>query len=376
MKTYISSESVTCGHPDKICDQISDAILDACLEKDPNSRVACECMITTGTLIISWEITTQAKINYTKLARDIISNKIGYNSTDRTGFSGDDCGVHLLINTQSPDIAMGVDTGGAGDQGIMFGYASDENDAFMPMPIYLAHRLAERLEYVRKENILTYLLPDAKSQVTIEYNETGMIRVDTIVISNQHIEDISQELLKEWIQKEVIEPIVGKLIDSNTIIHINPTGKFHIWWPKGDCGLTWRKIIVDTYGGIGRHGWGAFSGKDPSKVDRSAAYIARYLAKNIVASWICSKCEIQLGYAIWVAQPVSIYLDCFGTEKVSVEFIIDTIKNNFDLSPKWIIEKLDLKKPQYLKTATYGHFGRDDVSWEMLDSVNLFKKSI
>lgn len=369
MKNYITSESVTCWHPDKICDQISDAILDACLEQDPNSRVACECMITTGCLVVSGEISTQANVNYQTVARDVISSKIGYNSTDRTGFSGDDCAINLLMNTQSPDIAMGVDVGGAGDQGIMFGYATNETKDYLPMPIYLAHKLAARLEQVRVEWILDYLLPDGKTQVTVEYEDGIAQRVDAIVVSSQHIAEISQEELKKWIMEEVIKPVVWELIDENTVFHINPTGKFCIWWPKWDCGLTGRKIIVDTYGGMARHGGGAFSGKDPSKVDRSAAYMARFLAKNIVANGACDKCEIQLSYAIGVAEPVSIFVDCFGTEKIEKEKIIEFIKENFDLSPKGIIEKLDLKKPQYLPTATYGHFGREEFAWEKIEKI-------
>ena len=372
MNYFITSESVTAGHPDKICDRISDAILDACLEQDPNSRVACEVMVTTWTVIVSWEITTKAQVNYTDLVRKTIK-EIGYNEPEAC-FDGDEVGVHLLINTQSPDIALWVDTGWAGDQGIMYGYATNESDNYLPLPINLAHKLAKQLHKVREDGTLPYLLPDGKTQVTIEFENHKPKRIDTIVISNQHRASVSQEELKKWIIKEVVKPIVWDLIDEKTILHINPTWKFVIWGPKWDCGLTWRKIIVDTYGWVGRHGWGAFSGKDPSKVDRSWAYIARYLAKNIVASGICDKAEIQLSYAIWVKEPVSIYVDCFGTEKVDRQKIIQAIKENFDLSPAWIIEKLDLKKPIYKKTTSYGHFGRDDVSWEALDSVDIFKK--
>lgn len=372
MKYFITSESVTAGHPDKICDRISDAVLDACLEQDPNSRVACETLVTTWTVIVSGEITTKAQVNYTELVRETIK-EIGYNEPEAC-FDGDEVWVHLLINTQSPDIAQWVDVGGAGDQGIMYGYATNESDNYLPLPINLAHKLAKRLHKVRAEKILPYLLPDWKTQVTVEFENYKPIRVDTIVISNQHRASIFQEELKNWIIKEVIEPVVWNMIDKDTILHINPTWKFVIWWPKWDCGLTWRKIIIDTYGWVWRHGWGAFSGKDPSKVDRSWAYIARYLTKNIVASGICDRAEIQLSYAIWVAKPVSIYVDCFGTEKVERQKIIETIKNNFDLSPSWIIKKLDLKKPIYKKTTSYGHFGRDDVSWEKLDSVEIFEK--
>lgn len=371
MKQFITSESVSSWHPDKICDRISDAVLDACLSQDPDSRVACETMTTTGTVIVSWEITTKANVNYTDLVRKTIC-EIGYDNPE-SYFDGNEVWVHLMINTQSPDIAVWVDTGWAWDQWIMYWFASDETPDFMPAPIYYAHKLAKRLEEVRKENILDYLLPDWKTQVTVEYENWELKRIDTIVISNQHKKNISLEELKKWIKKEVIDFVVWDLIDKNTILHINPTGIFNIWWPKWDCGLTWRKIIIDTYGWVWRHGGWAFSGKDPSKVDRSGAYIARYLAKNIVASGICKKCEIQVSYAIWVAKPTSIFVDCFGTQKVEIEKIIETIKNNFDLSPKWIIEKLDLKKPIYKKTSSYWHFWRNDVSWEKLDSVDIFK---
>lgn len=372
MKNYITSESVSSWHPDKICDQISDAILDACLKEDSFSRVACETLVTTGTVIVSWEITTKAKVNYTDLVRKTIC-EIWYNEAS-AWFDWNEVWVHLLINTQSPDIAQWVDIGWAWDQGIMYGYATNETQDFMPAPIYYSHKLAKRLEEVRKNNILDYLLPDWKTQVTVEYENDRIIRIDTIVISNQHRKNISQEELKKWIKEEVIDFILWDLIDENTKIYINPTGIFEIWWPKWDCWLTWRKIIVDTYGWVGRHGWWAFSGKDPTKVDRSGAYIARYLAKNIVASNICNKCEIQIWYAIWVAKPVSIYLDCFWTEKIEKSKIIETIKENFDLSPTWIIKKLDLRNPIYQKTATYWHFWRNDVSWESLDSINLFSK--
>ena len=372
MKYYITSESVTSGHPDKVCDQISDAILDECLKGDPNSRVACECLVTTWTIVVSGEITTESWVNFQDVARKVVRD-IGYNSLE-AGFSADDVSVQILINSQSPDIAQGVDTGWAWDQGIMYGYASNETPNYMPIAISYAHKLSKRLEQVRKEGILDYLLPDGKTQVTIEFEDHKPIRVDTIVISNQHKESVSLEELKAWIKKEVIDHELADMIDDKTILHINPTGRFVIGWPKGDAGLTGRKIIIDTYGWVGRHGWWAFSWKDPSKVDRSWAYIARYLAKNIVASWVCDRAEIQLSYAIWVAKPVSIYIDCFGTEKVSREKIIEAIKANFDLSPNGIIKKLDLKKPIFAKTATWGHFWRDDVSWEELDSVDIFKK--
>nr|MDD3720530.1 methionine adenosyltransferase [Candidatus Gracilibacteria bacterium] len=372
MRYYITSESVSSGHPDKMCDQISDAILDACLSEDPNSRVACESLVTTGTVIVSGEITTKAKVNYNEVVRKTICD-IGYNE-EEASFNGNDVGVHLLINTQSPNIAQGVDIGGAGDQGIMYGYATNETDTYMPAPIYFAHRLAKKLEEVRKNGTLPYLLPDGKTQVTVEYDAGKIVRIDTVVISNQHRKNITQSEIKKGIINEVIKPILGNLVDEKTILHINPTGLFEIGGPKGDCGLTGRKIIIDTYGGVGRHGGGAFSGKDPSKVDRSGAYIARYLAKNIVASGICDKCEIQLSYAIGIVEPVSIFVDCFGTEKVAREKIIEAVKSNFDLSQNGIIKKLDLKRPIFQKTASYGHFGRNDVSWEALDSVDIFKK--
>jgi len=371
MKSYITSESVSAWHPDKVCDRISDAVLDACLAQDPNSRVACETMVTTGTVIVSGEITTKANVNYTQLVRDTIC-EIWYNESE-AHYDWNDVWVHLLINSQSPDIAQWVDTGWAWDQGIMFWYATNETENFLPTPISLAHKLAKRLEFVRNENILPYLLPDAKTQVTVEYENHKPIRVDAVVISNQHRVAVSQEELKVWIKKEVIDVVLWDLIDDNTALHINPTGIFQVWGPKWDCGLTGRKIIVDTYGWIGRHGGWAFSGKDPSKVDRSAAYIARYLAKNIVAAWLCDRCEIQLSYAIWVAHPVSIFVDGFWTEKIDISKIIEAVQENFDLSPAGIIKKLDLKTPIFKKTSSYGHFGRDDVSWEELDSVWVFK---
>ena len=371
MKTYITSESVSAGHPDKICDRISDAILDACLAQDPDSRVACEAMVTTGTVIVSGEITTTANVNYTQLVRKTIC-EIGYNESE-AHYDWEEVWVHLLINTQSADIAAGVNTGWAGDQWIMFGYATNETQDYLPTPISLAHKLAKKLEEVRKNNILPYLLPDAKTQVTIEYENHKPVRVDAIVISNQHRVDISQEELQLGIKTQVIDSVLWNLIDENTTIHINPTGIFQVWGPKWDCGLTGRKIIVDTYGWIGRHGGWAFSWKDPSKVDRSAAYIARYLAKNIVAAGLCERCEIQLSYAIWVVQPVSVFVDGFGTQKVEIWKIIEAVKNNFDLSPDGIIKKLDLKTPIYTKTSSYWHFGRNDVSWEKLDSIEIFK---
>lgn len=371
-KILFTSESVTEGHPDKICDQISDAILDACLEQDPFSRVACECLITTNKLIIAGEITTQAQVNYEAIARKVICD-IGYDSEEKF-FDGKSCKVEVLIHTQSPDIAMGVDTWGAGDQGIMFGYASNETQSFLPMPIDLAHKLAFQLSKVRKSWLLLFLRPDGKTQVSVEYENGKAKRIATIVVSTQHSKDITQEELHNAIKKEVIVPIVGDLMDEQTLIHINPTGSFYVGGPVGDCGLTGRKIIVDSYGGMGRHGGWAFSGKDPTKVDRSAAYMARYLAKNIVASGLCEKCELQISYAIGVKQPVSLFLEDFWTAKVEKKLILETIQTHFDLSPQWIIDFLQLRKPIYKATASYGHFGKQELSREQLGSLELFRK--
>lgn len=371
-KILFTSESVTEGHPDKICDQISDAILDACLEQDPFSRVACECLITTNKLIIAGEITTQAQVNYEAIARKVICD-IGYDSEEKF-FDGKNCEVEVLIHMQSPDIAMGVDTWGAGDQGIMFGYASNETQSFLPMPIDLAHKLAFQLSKVRKNWILPFLRPDWKTQVSVEYENGKAKRIATIVVSTQHSKDITQEELHKAIKKEVIAPIVGDLMDAQTVVHINPTGSFYVGGPVWDCGLTGRKIIVDSYGGMGRHGGGAFSGKDPTKVDRSAAYIARYLAKNIVASGLCEKCELQISYAIGVKQPVSLFLEDFWTAKIEKKLILELIQNHFDLSPQWIIDFLQLRKPIYKTTASYGHFGKQELSREQLGSLDLFRK--
>jgi len=373
-KQFITSESVTEWHPDKICDQISDAILDACLEQDPFSRVACECLITTNKLVIAWEITTKAQVDYEKIARQTIV-EIGYDDPKKF-FDGNTCDVEVLLGTQSPDIAMWVDTGGAGDQWMMFGYASNETDSFLPATIHYAHKLAKQLSNVRKNSTLPFLLADWKTQVTVEYENDKISRIETIVVSSQHIKDVSQKEIFDVVKKEVILPIVWDLIDENTKIYVNPTWNFHVWGPAWDSWLTGRKIIVDSYGGIGRHGWWAFSGKDPTKVDRSAAYIARYLAKNIVASGLCDKCEIQLSYAIGIAQPVSIFLEDFNTAKIEKNKIVDFIVNNLDLSPKWIIDHLDLRKPIYKQTASYGHFGNENYSWEKLDKVEEFKKLI
>ena len=371
-KILFTSESVTEGHPDKICDQISDAILDACLEQDPFSRVACECLITTNKLIIAGEITTQAQVNYEAIARKVICD-IGYDSEEKF-FDGKNCEVEVLIHTQSPDIAMGVDTWGAGDQGIMFGYASNETQSFLPMPIDLAHKLAFQLSKGRKSWLLSFLRPDGKTQVSVEYENGKAKRIATIVVSTQHSKDITQEELHKAIKKEVIAPIVGDLMDAQTVVHINPTGSFYVGGPVWDCGLTGRKIIVDSYGGMGRHGGGAFSGKDPTKVDRSAAYMARYLAKNIVASGLCEKCELQISYAIGVNQPVSLFLEDFWTAKIEKKLILELIQNHFDLSPQWIIDFLQLRKPIYKATASYGHFGKQELSREQLGSLELFRK--
>ncbi|PJA49220.1 MAG: methionine adenosyltransferase [candidate division SR1 bacterium CG_4_9_14_3_um_filter_40_9] len=372
MKHFITCESVTEGHPDKMCDQISDAILDACLEQDPYSRVACETMATTGIIIMSGEITTKANIDYQGIARKVAID-IGYDN-DIKHFDGNNCAVISLLHKQSPDIAQGVDIGGAGDQGIMYGYATNETENYMPMAIYLAHKLAKRLAQVRKEGILPWVYPDGKTQVTVQYEDSKPVRVDTVVISTQHALEITHNEINAGIIEHVINPIAGKMIDKETKFYINPTGMFNIGGPKGDTGLTGRKIIVDSYGGIGRHGGGCCSGKDPTKVDRSGVYIMRYLAKNIVASGICDRCEIQVGYAIGVVQPVSVFVDCFGTEKVELQKIVDAVKDNFDLSSKGIIEKLDLRKPIFKSTAAYGHFGREEFTWEKLDSVDVFKK--
>ena len=372
-KNLFTSESVTEGHPDKMCDQISDAILDACLSQDPHARVACECLITTNKLIIAGEITTSAKVNYEKIAREKII-EIWFDSEEKY-FDGNSCDVEVLIHTQSPDIALWVDIGWAGDQGIMFGYATNETESMLPVPIDVANKLARQLSFVRKNWTLSYLRPDGKTQVTIR-SEEGKSYIDTIVISTQHSKDVTQEQLRKDIIHFVVNPILKDAATEKIKFYINPTWSFVIGWPMWDTGVTWRKIIVDTYGGMGRHGWGAFSWKDPTKVDRSAAYVARYLAKNIVSSGICDKCEIQLAYAIWVAQPVSISLECFGTEKTDIEKIINTIYENFDLSPTWIIEKLDLRTPIYSSTAAYGHFWKPELPWEKTDSVEIFKKTI
>ncbi len=378
MKRLFTSESVTEGHPDKICDQISDAILDAILTQDKNARVAVETLVTTGLVLVAGEVTTTAYVEIQDLVRQTVE-AIGYDR-GKYGFDAENLAVLTSIHSQSPDIAQGVDqpAQGAGDQGLMFGYATDETEEFMPLPIVLAHRLTKRLSEVRKNGVLDYLRPDGKSQVTLEYDNQGTVkRVHTIVISTQHSEEVSLTQLQQDIRTHVISPsIPNELLDSETIYHINPTGRFVTGGPKGDAGLTGRKIIVDTYGGWSRHGGGAFSGKDPSKVDRSAAYAARYVAKHVVASGAAKQCEVQLSYAIGVAKPISITVETFGTNTVPIEAIVRAIDHTFDLTPAGIIQKLDLKRPIYQATAAYGHFGRSEFSWEQLDKLSEFKKQL
>ena len=391
-KRLFTSESVTEGHPDKICDQISDAILDELMRQDPMSRVACETAITTGLVLVMGEITTKGYVDIQKVVRETI-REIGYDRA-KYGFDCDTCGVITALDEQSADIALGVDKAleakenkmtdeeidaiGAGDQGMMFGYATNETEEYMPYPISLAHKLARKLTEVRKNGTLKYLRPDGKSQVTVEYDENGKpSRLDAVVLSTQHDPEVSQEQIHEDIKKYVFDTVLPQdMIDENTKFFVNPTGRFVIGGPHGDSGLTGRKIIVDTYGGAACHGGGAFSGKDPSKVDRSASYMARYIAKNVVASGIASRCQIQLSYAIGVAEPTSVLVDTFGTAKVSEALIEDTIRKNFKLTPKGIIDTLDLKRPIYAQTAAYGHFGRNDIDlpWEHLDKVDVFKK--
>ncbi|WP_293684831.1 methionine adenosyltransferase [uncultured Phascolarctobacterium sp.] len=381
MRKLFTSESVTEGHPDKIADQISDAVLDAILENDPKGRVACETIVTTGQVHIFGEISTSCYVDIPKIARKTIID-IGYDRA-KYGFDGNTCGVLISIDEQSPDIAMGVDKAleakegkaaeeetGAGDQGMMFGYATNETESYMPMPAYLANKLSLQLTKVRKDGTLAYLRPDGKTQVTVEYDDGKPVRVDAIVVSSQHAPEVANEQIRADIIEKVIKPIVpAEMLDENTKYYINPTGRFVIGGPQGDAGLTGRKIIVDTYGGMARHGGGAFSGKDPSKVDRSAAYAARYVAKNIVAAGLADKCEIQLAYAIGVAQPVSVLVETFGTGKISDEAISELVNKNFSLSPNGIIKELNLLRPLYKQTAAYGHFGRTDIDlpWEHTD---------
>ncbi len=395
MDKYIfTSESVTEGHPDKICDNISDAILDACMAQDPMSRVACETATCTGFVVVTGEITTKANVNYQKVVRDTI-REIGYDSSEK-GFDADTCAVFVALDEQSPDIAMGVDKAlearenkmtdeqleaiGAGDQGMMFGYATNETEEYMPYAISLAHKLTKKLTEVRKNGTLPYLRADGKSQVSVEYDENNHpVRLEAVVISTQHDEKVSQKQIHEDIRKYVIDAVVDKeMIDEKTKVFINPTGRFVIGGPHGDAGLTGRKIIVDTYGGSASHGGGAFSGKDCTKVDRSAAYAARYAAKNIVAAGLADRCQIQLSYAIGVAQPTSIHIDTFGTGKYSEEKLVEAVRENFDLRPAGIIKMLDLRRPIYKQTAAYGHFGRNDLNlpWEKTDKVEALKKSV
>ena len=371
-----TSESVTEGHPDKIADQISDAVLDEVMKQDPKGRVACETLVTTGLAVVAGEITTSAHIDYDQLVRDTIRG-VGYDRA-KYGYDGETCAVMCTVKRQSPDIAMGVDTGGAGDQGLMFGFACDETPELMPMPIQLAHRLTQKLSEVRKAGKVDFLRPDGKSQVTIEYRDGRPARVDAVVISTQHSDSVSNEELRAAITDLVIKPIIpGAMLDKNTKYYINPTGRFVIGGPMGDAGLTGRKIIVDTYGGYSRHGGGAFSGKDPSKVDRSACYMARYIAKNVVAAGLARKAEVQLAYAIGVAEPVSVMVDSFGTAAVDEGKITKLVRENFQLTPKGIIEALDLRRPVYKPTAAYGHFGRSGAgfTWEKTDRADALRKA-
>ncbi len=390
MKRFFTSESVTEGHPDKICDQISDAILDAIIAKDPMARVACETMTSTGLIMIAGEVTTNCYVDIDEIARETV-REIGYDRA-KYGFDCDSCSVLTSLKGQSPDIAQGVNSSleardgeadandtGAGDQGMMFGFACDETEDYMPAPIYYAHKLTKKLSEVRKNGTLDYLRPDGKSQVTVEYDDDKVVRIDSVVISSQHAPEIEHSQIEKDIIEKVIKAVLpAELLDENTKYYINPTGRFVIGGPQGDCGLTGRKIIVDTYGGYASHGGGAFSGKDPTKVDRSAAYAARYVAKNIVASGIAKKCEIQLAYAIGVAKPLSILVNTYGTGKISDEKIVEIINKNFDLRPAAIIKNFDLRRPIYKQTAAYGHFGRSDINvpWEKTDKVDVFKKAL
>jgi len=377
LQNYLfTSESVTEGHPDKIADQISDSVLDEVMRQDPKGRVACETLVTTGLAVVAGEITTSAHIDYDQLVRDTIRG-VGYDRA-KYGYDGETCAVMCTVKRQSPDIAMGVDTGGAGDQGLMFGFACDETPELMPMPIQLAHQLTYKLAEVRKSRKVDFLRPDGKSQVTIEYRNGRPARVDAVVISTQHSDSVSNDDLRNAVLEHVIKPVVpAAMLDKNTKYYINPTGRFVIGGPMGDAGLTGRKIIVDTYGGYSRHGGGAFSGKDPSKVDRSACYMARYIAKNVVAAGLATKAEVQLAYAIGVADPVSVMVDSFGTATAPEERIIELVRENFKLTPKGIIETLDLRRPIYKPTAAYGHFGRSGAgfTWEKTDRADALRKA-
>jgi S-adenosylmethionine synthetase len=375
-KHLFTSESVTEGHPDKIADQISDAVLDAVLEQDPYGRVACEVLVTTGIAVVSGEITTTCYVDVPTIVRKTIEH-VGYNNADY-GFDSKTCGVLNVIQNQSPDIAMGVDPGGAGDQGLMFGFACDETEELMPLPISLAHKLAKRLSDVRRAGILDYLRPDGKSQVTVEYVNGKPARIDAVVISIQHHDTVSTEELREGVKKHVVDAVLpAGMVDENTKFHINPTGRFVVGGPHGDTGLTGRKIIVDTYGGMGRHGGGAFSGKDPTKVDRSACYMARYIAKNLVAAALATRCEVQLAYAIGVAEPVSVMVNTFGTGTVAESKLTEMVRANFPLTPKGIIDHLKLRRPIYHATAAFGHFGRSGpgFSWEVTDKAEALKSA-
>lgn len=389
MKRFFTSESVTEGHPDKMCDQISDGVLDAIFAQDPQARVACETLVTTGQVHVVGEISTTCYVDINKVVRETI-RKIGYDRA-KYGFDCDTCGVLVSIDEQSPDIALGVDKGteakagdtdefatnGAGDQGMMFGYASNETPEYMPMPIAIAHKMARRLTEVRKTGLLTYLRPDGKTQITVEYDGDKPVRIEAVVVSSQHSADVPMEQLRSDIMEHVILPSVpAEMVDADTKYFINPTGKFVVGGPQGDSGLTGRKIVVDTYGGMARHGGGAFSGKDPTKVDRSAAYAARYVAKNIVAAGLADKCELQVAYAIGVARPVSVLVETFGTAKIAEEKIAEIVQKVFDLRPAAIIKNLQLRQPIYQQTAAYGHFGRTDIDlpWERLDKVDIIKK--
>jgi S-adenosylmethionine synthetase len=376
MRHIFTSESVSEGHPDKMADQISDAVLDAVMKDDPTGRVACEVLVTTGICVVAGEITTTTYVDVPRLAREVIA-EIGFTDA-RMGFDAKTCGVLNTIQSQSPDIAMGVDTGGAGDQGLMFGYACDETPELMPLPIMMAHKLVRQQSDVRRDGKLTYLRPDAKSQVSVEYVDGKPKRIDAVVLSTQHDDDVSTEQLRADVKKYIIDPIVGgNMVDSQTKYHINPTGRFVIGGPHGDTGLTGRKIIVDTYGGMGRHGGGAFSGKDPTKVDRSACYMARYVAKNLVAAGLASRVEVQLAYAIGVAEPVSVMVNTFGTGTVPEERLVEMVRSTFVLTPKGMIDTLKLRRPIYRKTAAFGHFGRTEetFTWEATDKAKALKEA-